>query len=113
MFEPSPFAAAGAEVRVAVRLTPKASRVAILGLAPEAGGGMALKVAVTAPPEDGKANAALIKLLAKSWRLPKSAFAIIRGATDRHKLIAIACADPVEAHALAERLRAQSCPAKE
>ncbi len=106
MSEASPFSVAGSAVRIAIRLTPKAAREAIVGFAPEAGGGVELKVTVQAPPEDGKANAALIKLLAKVWRLPKSRIAIIRGATDRHKLIAVACADSDEAHALAERLRA-------
>lgn len=93
-------------MRVAVRLTPKASRDALLGPVPEADGGLALKAAVTAPPEDGKANAALIKLLAKAWRLPRSDFTIIRGATDRHKLIAIACDAPGEAAILHHRLTA-------
>lgn len=76
-------------VKVAVRLTPKASRERVDGLAAEADGGMVLKVAVTAPPEDGKANAALIKLLAKQWRLPKSRLAIIAGATDRRKTLLV------------------------
>jgi uncharacterized protein YggU (UPF0235/DUF167 family) len=40
----------------------------------EADGGAVLRVAVTAAPEDGKANAAVVKLLAKAWHLPKSAF---------------------------------------
>ena len=49
-----------------------------------------LKAAVAAPPVDGKANAALIALLADSWRLPKSAFAIAKGTTSRTKKISIA-----------------------
>jgi len=82
-------------VRVALRLTPKASRTAIQGLAPEADGGMVLKASVTTVPEDGKANAALIALLAKAWRLPKGAFTIVAGATDRRKIIHVA-GDPAE-----------------
>ncbi len=40
-----------------------------------------------APPSGGKANAALIKLLAREWRLAKSALEIVRGAKERRKLI--------------------------
>ncbi len=77
-------------MRVAVRLTPRAARAGVQGLAPEADGGVVLKVAVTAAPEAGKANAALIKLLAKAWRLPKSDITVVAGATDRRKTLHIA-----------------------
>lgn len=76
-------------MRLAVRLTPKASRTRIEGVAAEADGGHVLKVSVTAVPEDGKANAALIKLLSKEWKVPKSAFDIAQGATDRRKSLHI------------------------
>ncbi len=85
----SPFAVSPQGLRVSVRLTPKASRERIEGLAPEADGGVMLKVSVTAVPEDGKANAALIKLLAKAWRVPKSSMDIVQGATDRRKVLLI------------------------
>ena len=49
-----------------------------------------LKAAVTAPAEDGKANKAIIELLAVEWRLPKSAFEVMRGATARDKVVSIA-----------------------
>ena len=48
-----------------------------------------LKAAVTAPAEDGKANSAVIELLAAEWRLPKSAFAVMRGAAARDKTVRI------------------------
>jgi uncharacterized protein YggU (UPF0235/DUF167 family) len=48
-----------------------------------------LKAAVTAPAEDGKANRAVIELLAAEWRLPKSAFAVMRGAAARDKTVSI------------------------
>lgn len=76
-------------MRVQIRLTPKASRDRVDGLAAEADGGTVLKVSVTAVPEDGKANAALIKLLSKEWRLPKSTMEIVQGATDRRKVLLI------------------------
>jgi uncharacterized protein (TIGR00251 family) len=84
-----PFAVSPQGLRVSVRLTPKASRERVEGLAAEADGGVALKVSVTAVPEDGKANAALVKLLAKAWRVPKSSLDIVQGATDRRKVILI------------------------
>ncbi|HET8726371.1 MAG TPA: DUF167 family protein [Alphaproteobacteria bacterium] len=85
--DPAFAAVAAGGVRIAVRLTPGARRTAILGPAPEADGGTVLKASVTAVPEQGKANAALIGLLAKEWRLPKSAFTVIAGATDRRKVL--------------------------
>ena len=56
---------------------------------------MALKVAVTAVPEKGKANEALIALLAKEWHLARSAITLAAGATDRRKLMHLA-GDPAE-----------------
>lgn len=47
------------------------------------------RVYVTTPPEDGKANQAVIKLLAKTLKQPKSAFSIIRGLTYRDKTITV------------------------
>lgn len=47
-------------------------------------------VALTAPPVDGKANQALIKLLSKELGMPKSRIQIKSGHTSRHKLVEIA-----------------------
>jgi uncharacterized protein (TIGR00251 family) len=77
-------------IAVTVRLTPKASADRIDGLAADAAGGNALKARVTAAPESGKANAALLKLLSKSWTLPKSSLSIAAGAKDRNKVVHIA-----------------------
>lgn len=81
-------------VRLAVRLTPKAGRDVIEGCKPTAqnqinGGGAELAVKVTAVPENGKANDALLRLLAKRLKLPVSALQLVAGATDRHKQILI------------------------
>ena len=76
-------------VRLRVRLTPRASRSCIGAVACEAEGAAYLKVMVTAPPEAGKANSALIALLAKRWKLPKTSFSIIAGLTDRRKVLFI------------------------
>jgi uncharacterized protein (TIGR00251 family) len=48
-----------------------------------------IKAAVTAPAEDGKANRAVVELLAAEWRLPKSVFEITRGAAARDKTVKI------------------------
>ena len=74
-------------VRLSLKVTPKASRNQVQGLAPEADGSTVLKLQVTAPPENGKANAAVIKLLAKEWGFAKSAIELISGETDRRKVI--------------------------
>ena len=84
-------------MRVALRVTPKASRNGVTGLADEPDGGRAIKVSVTAAPENGKANAAVIKLLAKEWGLAKSVLAITAGETARRKTVEIAAdADRVQ-----------------
>ena len=49
----------------------------------------ALRAAVSAPAEHGKANGAVIELLAEQWRLPKSAFDVARGAARRDKMVRI------------------------
>jgi len=77
-------------VRLAVRLTPKSSRDRILGLAIDDAGRAALKVAVTPPPEDGKANEALVRLLAKSLDLPRTTVSVVSGHTSRSKLVHLA-----------------------
>lgn len=77
-------------VTVAIRLTPKASANRIDGIAHVEKGATALRARVTAAPENGKANAALIKLLAKAWRLPKTALTVTSGIKDRRKTIHVA-----------------------
>ena len=71
-------------VTIQLRAQPGARRTA-LELTAEG----ALKAAVTAPPEDGKANAAVIAQLAEAWRLPKSSFDVVRGATARDKTVSV------------------------
>lgn len=81
-------------ISVAVRLTPAARREEIGGLADGTEGKM-LKVSVTAPPEDGKANRALVALLSKKLGIPKSAFSFLSGETSRNKVLLIAGEGPV------------------
>lgn len=85
----TPLQPVAAGVRLRLKVTPKAKHAAIGGLQPDADGGTVLKVAVTAAPEDGKANAAVIALLAKEWGVAKTAISVVAGATDRRKLVEI------------------------
>jgi len=71
-----------------VRAAPKSSRDAVLGVM-ETPDGQALKVAVTAPADKGKANAALCSLLAKAFKVSKSSVAVISGDTDRRKVLRV------------------------
>lgn len=59
-------------------------------MALDADGQPALKVQVTAAPEDGKANKAVIALLAKTFKRPKRDFAVVLGETDRRKVVHMA-----------------------
>lgn len=81
---------------IAVRVTPRSSRNAIEGV-DEAG---RLRVRVTAPPTDGAANTAVVRLLARTLDLPRSAVRVAAGAGSRHKRLRL---DGVEADAVLRR----------
>ena len=68
-----------------IRVQPRASRNEIGELLDDG----TLKVRVTAPPTDGEANAAVIKLLAKHLKISPSGLEIVRGQTSRNKTIKI------------------------
>ena len=70
-------------MRINVRVIPRSSKNEITWE------NNALKVRLTAPPVDGAANEALIKLLAARLSLPKSALQIVQGATGRQKVLEI------------------------
>ncbi len=65
-------------------IQPKASRDTIIGLH-----GDEVKVAITAPPVDGQANAHLVKYLAKQFRVAKSQVLLEKGELGRHKQVKI------------------------
>lgn len=48
-----------------------------------------IKASVEEPAENGRANEALLQLLARTWQLPRSDFAIVAGATSRRKIVHI------------------------
>lgn len=72
-----------------LKVTPKAAANRVTGLAADAEGGQVLKVSVTAPADKGKANAAVVKLLAKEWGIAKSDLEILQGAASRTKTLLI------------------------
>lgn len=76
-------------MRITVHLTPKASQNKVEGWAEDVKGEKVLRVKVTAVPESGKANEALIKLLSAFFKVPKSKISVIRGATSRIKHLEI------------------------
>ena len=82
-----PFTVVRDGVAVAVRLRPGASANRIDGIQTMADGRPRLQARVTAVPEKGKANQALIKLLAKAWRVPRGSLAITAGAKNRDKTV--------------------------
>jgi uncharacterized protein len=85
-----------------VRLHPRARRNAVIGKVRDA-----IKIAVTAPPLDGRANEACVELLAKLFRLPKSSITIAAGEKARDKRLRI---EGIR-QAAAEALLASALPA--
>jgi uncharacterized protein (TIGR00251 family) len=79
-----------AGVTLHVRVTPNAGRDALEGALARDDGTVVLAIRVKAVPEDGKANAAVIALLAKSLGLSKSSVTVTAGHTARQKTLAIA-----------------------
>jgi uncharacterized protein (TIGR00251 family) len=71
-------------ITVDVLVQPRASRARI---GPRHDG--RIKIAVTAPPVDGEANAAVIELLAKALGVPKTAIEVVAGASSRRKTLRI------------------------
>ncbi len=87
---------------VAVRLTPKSSRDGLDGIERLSDGRAVVKARVRAVPEDGKANAALAKVLAEALDVPARDVALQSGATARLKTFVVAG----DAAALARRMAA-------
>lgn len=88
-----PWTSIDGHLRLSVRLTPNGGRDALEKIEASSEGDMVLKARVSAVPENGKANKALIALLAKSLRIPKTSISLISGDTARKKILRID-ADP-------------------
>ncbi|MHA7971373.1 DUF167 domain-containing protein [Rhizobium sp. CAU 1783] len=76
-------------LRLAVRLTPNGGRDQIDGIEPNGDGEAHLKARVSCVPEKGKANQALIVLIAKRLGVPKSSISLVSGDTARQKILRI------------------------
>ena len=89
-------------LRLRVRLTPRAGRDRIDGWTddPDTPGQKLLKARVAAPPVDGAANTALVRLLAKALGVPKSSVAVVAGRTARVKTIEVAGASTADLNRL-------------
>ena len=72
-------------ITFAVKVHPRAKKNAITGEV-----GDALKVALTAPPVDGKANEACVEFFAKLLKVPRSSVSIASGLTGRNKVVRVA-----------------------
>jgi uncharacterized protein (TIGR00251 family) len=71
-------------ITFAIRVHPRARKNAITGVV-----GDALKLAITAPPVDGKANQAVIEFFAELFAIPRSSVTIASGETSRNKVVRI------------------------
>jgi uncharacterized protein YggU (UPF0235/DUF167 family) len=80
-------ALADAEGRLAIRATPNARADGVT--LPADGAPPVLAIRTTATPEDGRANEAILALLAAALGRPRSALTLLRGATARDKLVRI------------------------
>ena len=72
------------ESTFSVRLTPRAAQDKIAGWE-----GDVLRVRVSAPPVEGRANDALLRLLARALDVPTSRLRLVRGQTQRNKVVAV------------------------
>lgn len=76
-------------LRIAVRVTPRASRDAIEGVAADAAGRPELRIRITAAPVDGSANDAVIALIAKTLGVPRRDVSLLAGTTARSKQLLV------------------------
>jgi hypothetical protein len=106
MAETRPWSATAGGLALAVRLTPKGGRDAIDGIVQLADGRCVFKVRVRAAPSEGEANAALLRLIAKTAGVPPRDVALTAGTTGRIKQLAIA-GDPLKLIAALEKSAAK------
>ncbi len=102
-----PWSLVAGGVVLTVRLTPKGGRDAVEGIGPLSDGRSVLKARVRAAATEGEANAALLKLVAKTLSVPVRDVSLEAGATARIKRLSIAGDGPTLAAAL-EKLAAVS-----
>lgn len=84
-----------------IHVQPKSSRTRIAGLH-----GDAIKLCITAPPVDGKANAAIIQFFAKLFKIPKAAVTLAGGENSRDKRLVLTGVSAPQAEAVLQPLLA-------
>lgn len=89
---------AGVSTRLRLRVSPGARSDTVVGRH-----GDGWKVRVTAPPEDGKANDAVLRLLAERLDLPGGSVTLVSGLSGRDKIVELAGIDAAEAERRLER----------
>ncbi len=102
-----PWRRAGDAISIDIKVIPNARAEAIEGVVLDADGRPRLQLRIKAPPVDGKANAAVLKLLAKRLGCPRSALSIAAGLSARKKRVRWAAA-PGDAAVLLASLAAQT-----
>lgn len=90
--------AADGRITLNLHIQPGAKKTEVAGLH-----GEALKIRLAAPPVDGKANEALLKFVAETLRLPKSAVSLKSGQSSRHKVLEIVGTTPAAVAELAPK----------
>lgn len=103
----APWRAATGGVLLDIRVTPKGGRDSIDGIELLSSGQAVLKLRVRALPTDGEANDAIIALVAKSLRIPKSNVSLERGGASRVKTLRLAGDASTISAALAEITKAE------
>lgn len=89
----------GTSVSLSIHVQPKASRTRIVGLH-----GDAVKIGITSPPVDGKANAAVIQFIAKLFKIPRAAVTLASGEASRDKRLILAGISMAQAEAILQSL---------
>ena len=89
--------ASNGSITLTLHIQPGAKKTEFAGLH-----GDALKIRLAAPPVDGKANEALIKFVAETLKLPKSAVNLKSGQTSRRKVLEVSGANPAQVALLSD-----------
>jgi uncharacterized protein (TIGR00251 family) len=92
-----------AATRIRLRVSPGAARAGVVGRH-----GDGWKVRVTQPAEDGKANDALVSLLAETLAVPRAGVAVVSGRSSREKIVSVSGIDASLTDAALERAAARS-----
>ena len=85
----------GNSISLSIHVQPKASRTRIAGLH-----GDAVKLCITSPPVDGKANGAVIQFFAKLFKIPRASVTIASGEASRDKRLVLAGISATQAEAV-------------